>query len=60
MIALFYKPPCGQWYVHSHKLYSSYQEAKEAAAKFLHPETPICCLAINEDVLDACQVRIPR
>jgi hypothetical protein len=35
--ALFYKPACGEWYVHSHKLYDTKKKAEAAAHKFLMP-----------------------
>lgn len=38
--ALLYQPPCGQWYVHSHKMYPTIDAADAAAEKFLHTETP--------------------
>ncbi len=49
---LFYEPPCGEWYVHSHKLYSSEEAARDAARKFLSPETPIAIVPIFMDMLD--------
>lgn len=47
-ILLLYKPPCGKWYVHSHKLYASHLEAYEAAKKFLHPDTPFAITDIGK------------
>lgn len=49
---LFYKPPCGLWYVHSHKLYDTPEKAREAAKRFLHPDTEIAVHGICESVLD--------
>lgn len=37
---LLYRPPCGKWYVHSHKLYPNQDEAADAAIRFLPPEVP--------------------
>lgn len=45
--ALFYKPPCGRWYVHSHKLYPSVEAAEQAARAFLHFTTPFAVLFID-------------
>lgn len=44
---LFYRPRCGDWYVHSHKLYSSEEKAREAAKKFLHPKTQISIMPMD-------------
>lgn len=52
MFILFYKPPCGIWYVHSHKLYPSTDAAYEAAKKFLAPDTPISILSVSMDYLE--------
>ncbi len=41
MFILLYMPPCGEWYVHSHKLYTSVEQARDKAAKFLTPGTRI-------------------
>lgn len=49
---LFYKPPCGNWYVHSHKLYPSVDAAYEAAKKFLHPDIPIAVKQVDTDYLE--------
>ncbi len=49
---LFYKPPCGAWYVHSHKLYPSAAAAEHAAGKFLAAGTPIAILNFNATWLD--------
>lgn len=48
---LFYQPPCGKWYVHSHKLYGSFDLARQAARKFLEPGTPISILPLRTDHL---------
>jgi hypothetical protein len=48
---LFYFPPCGKWYVHSHKIYESLAEAKEAAEKFLHPGTRFCIRSFDLGLL---------
>jgi len=40
LFVLFYQPPCGKWYVHSHKRYPSAAAARLAAGEFLHPDTP--------------------
>lgn len=45
--ALFYRPPCGMWYIHSHKLYETPEKAHEAAKKFLHPDTLIFVLPVD-------------
>lgn len=50
---LFYQPPCGKWYVHSHKLYPTPDKAREAAEQFLSPGTPIAIVEMNLDVLEA-------
>ncbi len=44
---LLYKPPCGVWYVHSHKLYDSVEAARRAAIKFLHSDTPVYILPFS-------------
>lgn len=49
---LFYKPPCGSWYVHSHKLYDTPEQARDSAKRFLHPDTEIAVHGISESVLD--------
>jgi len=49
---LLYKPPCGRWYVHSHKLYPTKAAAYEAAAKFLCPGTPYTTRPVNLAELD--------
>ncbi len=51
-LVLFYKPPCGKWYVHSHKTYPSVEDAYAAAKKFLHPDTPIAVLPVDVDYLE--------
>lgn len=43
---LFYQPPCGTWYVHSHKLYDTEADAIEAAKKFLCANTPIYTMPV--------------
>jgi len=48
---LFYRPPCGKWYVHSHKLYDSPAQADEAAGRFLHAETPRAVLPVDLNAL---------
>lgn len=45
--ALLYQPPCGAWYVHSHKLYDSPEQADEAAGRFLHHTTPRAVVPID-------------
>lgn len=52
-ILLFYKPPNGKWYVHSHKLYGNAGEARAAAREFLSPGTPYALKAVQIDSLDA-------
>lgn len=49
---LFYQPPCGTWYVHSHKLYATEAAAEAAAAKFLPPDTPISVAPISISWVD--------
>lgn len=44
---LFYQPPCGKWYVHSHKLYPSQDAATEAAGKFLSPGIPFAAVPVE-------------
>lgn len=44
---LLYQPPCGRWYVHSHKLYDTRMQAVEAINKFLHADTPTLIVASN-------------
>lgn len=51
-LVLFYKPPCGKWYVHSHKTYPSVEDAYAAAKKFLHPDPPIAVLPVDVDYLE--------
>lgn len=43
---LLYMPPCGNWYVHSHKIYPSEAAAIEAAKKFIAPGTLIAVYPI--------------
>lgn len=52
MYALLYKPPCGKWYVHSHKLYADPLQAEHAADKFLSPGTPYVAYQIDVEHLD--------
>lgn len=47
LYALFYMPPCGKWYVHSHKLFLSTELARDAAKRFLSAGTPYVILPIN-------------
>lgn len=57
LYVLFYQPPCGRWYVHSHKLYPSAANAFDAAKRFLSPGTPIAVLPVGEKALaDAAEV----
>lgn len=56
---LFYKPPCGKWYVHSHKLYSDDAAANEAAVQFLPSGTPIAVVPILPDFLDTQMRKVP-
>lgn len=44
---LLYLPPCGRWYVHSHKIYPSPEAARAAAKKFLHPDVVISVAIID-------------
>lgn len=44
---LLYKPPCGEWYAHSHKLYPDRATARAKAAKFLEPGTPISIVHVG-------------
>lgn len=44
---LFYQPPCGDWYVHSHKLYPSEEAARAAARKFLPVGTVIAIASVG-------------
>jgi hypothetical protein len=48
---LLYMPRCNSWYVHSHKLYSSFDEAREAAEKFLPVGTPIAIAPLAAVIL---------
>lgn len=57
---LFYKPPCGNWYVHSHKLYSSVRAGQAGARKFLTPGTMIAVLPLDTALLTACQHEVPE
>lgn len=50
--ALFYFPPCGKWYVHSHKLYETADAARDAARKFLVPGALFAILPIAAVDLD--------
>lgn len=45
---LLYKPPCGKWYVHSHKLYMTVDDAYKAVCKFLHKGTPFQIIDISK------------
>jgi hypothetical protein len=56
---LFYQPPCGKWYVHSHKIYGSVQDAFTAAEKFLSSGTPISIIAIGEQALETSKGFVP-
>lgn len=56
---LFYQPPCGAWYVHSHKIYASAGDAAAAAKKFLAPGTPISIMKFNVSRLDETKVLVP-
>lgn len=49
---LFYLPPCGAWYVHSHKLYDSEEEARDAARRFLRPGTSITVSPVSPETLN--------
>ena len=48
---LLYQPPCGRWYVHSHKLYDTRMQAVEAINRFIHPETPTLTVSANAMVV---------
>ncbi len=37
---LLYQPPCGQWYVHSHKIYPTIDKANAAIERFISLGTP--------------------
>jgi len=50
MFVLLYKPPCGEWYVHSHKIYGNMEAARSKARKFLPRGTPIAILALEFDL----------
>lgn len=52
MYILFYKPPCGKWYVHSHKLYDTPLQADDAAKRFLAQGTPYAVLPVDVEELD--------
>lgn len=52
LFALLYKPPCGEWYVHSHKLYDSREQAREKASKFLEPGVPIAIVEVGTQIDD--------
>lgn len=58
-IVLFYLPPCGNWYVHSHKLYDTGDEAFEAAKKFLVPGTKFAPVTIDISRIDAHAYEVP-
>lgn len=60
MFVLFYKPPCGRWYVHSHKLYESEGAARAAAARFLTPGTPISIATVAATMLDRDAFPLPK
>ena len=49
---LLYLPPCGVWYVHSHKLYDSPDDARGGARRFLPQGTEYAIIAIDVSVLD--------
>lgn len=56
---LFYQPPCGDWYVHSHKIYTSAGDAAAAAKKLLAPGTPISIMKFTVSRLDETKVLVP-
>lgn len=49
--ALFYLPPCGEWYLHSHKLYDSREVALEKALKFLPPGSIVSVQPVDIELL---------
>jgi hypothetical protein len=49
---LMYKPPCGLWYVHSHKLYDTEDQGRDAARRFLSPGTEYKLVPIDVEALD--------
>lgn len=57
---LIYKPPCGTWYVHSHKLYDSPEDLVIAAKKFLSPGTPVSGLAVSLTQCEKLQKIVPE
>lgn len=50
-IALLYMSRCGTWYVHSHRLYATVDEARQAAEKFLPVNTPVAFAPITAAML---------
>lgn len=50
---IFYKPPCGIWYVHSHKIYPTLGAAKDAIKRFLPRGTPTAIRSIDLVALEA-------
>lgn len=58
--ALLYKPPCGVWYAHSHKLYLSVSAAEDAVVKFLPAGTEYSIVAVNLLTVQAVAKRVPH
>lgn len=56
---LFYQPPCGNWYVHSHKLYSSVEAGKTGAQKFLPSGTRIAVVPADIALIEECAHEVP-
>ena len=52
MFVLLYRPPCGEWYIHSHKLYPSKEIARTRAQKFLPTGTPIAIIYFGDREID--------
>lgn len=45
---LLYQPPVGLWYVHSHKIYCSSEDAEDAIERFITPGTPTKIINLGE------------
>lgn len=56
---LLYQPPCGKWYVHSHKLYPSIADGKIGAQKFLPPGTRIAIIPVDIALVEECAHEVP-
>lgn len=50
--ALLYLPPCGVWYVHSHKMFDTEELARQGARKFLPTGTEYAVIPVDVSALD--------